>query len=290
MDKTEGGRQTMENLIELKEICLRLDSDFAIQNLSFEVRKGEIFGFLGPSGAGKTTTIKLLTKQLRRDSGEIKLFGKTAEQVVRADYDRIGILSDTSALYERMSIEENLKLFAEIRGAGKEAVEEVLKRVGLYEQKKRLFKKCSRGMKQRAILAAAVIHKPELLFLDEPTSGLDPAVTLEVHKLLRELNDNGTTIFLTTHNMEEADKLCRRVGIIDRGRLIACGTPQDLKLEFARDEIVILTKEKETITVPKNAEGAKKLQELLSEGKCLTVHSQEPNLEEIFLQLTGREF
>lgn len=280
----------MENLMELKEVCLRLDSDFAIQNLSFEVSKGEVFGFLGPSGAGKTTTIKLLTKQLKRDSGEIKLFGKTTEQVVRDDYDRIGILSDTSALYERMSIEENLKFFAQIRNVGRQEVEEILKRVGLYDQRKRPFKKCSRGMKQRAILAAAVIHKPELLFLDEPTSGLDPAVTLEIHKLLRDLNQAGTTIFLTTHNMEEADKLCGRVGIIDNGRLIACGSPQDLKLQFAKDEIVILTKEKETITVPKSAEGAEELAKLLSEGRCLTVHSQEPNLEEIFLQLTGREF
>ncbi len=280
----------MENLMQLKEVCLRLDSDFAIQNLTLEVKKGEIFGFLGPSGAGKTTTIKILTKQLNRESGEIMLFNKPIEQVVRDDYDRIGILSDTSALYERMSIEENLKFFAEIRNVGKGAVEEILKRVGLYEQKKRPFKKCSRGMKQRAILAAAVIHKPELLFLDEPTSGLDPAVTLEIHKLLRDLNQSGTTIFLTTHNMEEADKLCYRVGIIDRGRLIACGAPQDLKLEFARDEIEILTKEKKTITVSKNEEGAKKIQELIAAGDCLTVHSQEPNLEEIFLQLTGREF
>lgn len=280
----------MENLMQLKEVCLRLDSDFAIQNLTLEVKKGEIFGFLGPSGAGKTTTIKILTKQLNRESGEIMLFNKPIEQVVRDDYDRIGILSDTSALYERMSIEENLKFFAEIRNVGKGAVEEILKRVGLYEQKKRPLKKCSRGMKQRAILAAAVIHKPELLFLDEPTSGLDPAVTLEIHKLLRDLNQSGTTIFLTTHNMEEADKLCYRVGIIDRGRLIACGAPQDLKLEFARDEIEILTKEKKTITVSKNEEGAKKIQELIAAGDCLTVHSQEPNLEEIFLQLTGREF
>lgn len=280
----------MENLMELKEVCLRLDSDFAIQNLSLEVKKGEIFGFLGPSGAGKTTTIKILTKQLNRESGDIMLFNKPIEQVVRDDYDRIGILSDTSALYERMSIEENLKFFAQIRNVEKGAAEEILKRVGLYEQRKRPFKKCSRGMKQRAILAAAVIHNPELLFLDEPTSGLDPAVTLEIHKLLRDLNQSGTTIFLTTHNMEEADKLCCRVGIIDRGRLIACGAPQDLKLEFARDEIVILTKDKETITVPKNAEGAERIKELIADGNCLTVHSQEPNLEEIFLQLTGRKF
>lgn len=283
-------KNNAENLIRLEDVCLRFDSDFAIHDLAFEVKRGEIFGFLGPSGAGKTTTIKLLTKQLHRESGVITLFGKPVEQIVREDYDRVGILSDTSALYERMSIEENLKFFAEIRGVGKGAVEQVLKQVGLYEQKKRPFKKCSRGMKQRAILASAVIHDPELLFLDEPTSGLDPAVTLEIHKLLRGLNEKGTTIFLTTHNMEEADKLCDRVGIINDGRMIACGTPQDLKLEFAREEMVILTKKRQSITVPKNEEGARKLLELMEADDCLTVHSQEPDLEEIFLQLTGREF
>ena len=280
----------MENLIKLKNVCLRFDPGFAIDNLTFEVKEREIFGFLGPSGAGKTTTIKLLTQQLKRKSGDMYLLGKEIDQVTRADFDEIGVLSDTSNLYDRMSIEDNLKLFASLRNIGKEKVERILKKVGLYDQKKRVFKKCSRGMKQRAILAAAVLHQPKILFLDEPTSGLDPATSQEIHKLLLELNAAGTTIFLTTHNMEEADKLCGRVGILNQGKLIACGTPQDLKLEFARDEIQVMTRDKKIITVSKNPAGAEQIRRLIESGDCLTIHSNEPNLEEIFLQLTGRVF
>lgn len=280
----------MENLIKLKNVCLRFDLGFAIDNLTFEIKEREIFGFLGPSGAGKTTTIKLLTQQLKRKSGDMYLLGKKIDQVTREDYDDIGVLSDTSNLYDRMSIEDNLKLFASLRRIGKGEVERILKKVGLYDQKKRVFKKCSRGMKQRAILAAAVLHQPKILFLDEPTSGLDPATSQEIHKLLLELNAAGTTIFLTTHNMEEADKLCDRVGILNQGKLIACGTPQDLKLEFARDEIQVMTRDKKIITVAKDQAGAERIRRLIEEDNCLTIHSNEPNLEEIFLQLTGREF
>ncbi|MCQ4636706.1 ABC transporter ATP-binding protein [Anaerovorax odorimutans] len=280
----------MENLIELKKVCLRFDLGFAIDNLTFGVREREIFGFLGPSGAGKTTTIKLLTKQLKRKSGAISLLGKDIDKVTRSDYDEIGILSDTSNLYERMSIQDNLNFFADLRGISRSQVSEVLDRVSLGEQRKQLFKKCSRGMKQRAILASAVLHHPKLLFLDEPTSGLDPATSQEIHSLLLDLNREGTTIFLTTHNMEEADKLCHRVGIINQGKLIACGTPRDLKLEFARDEIRVMTKDRQYVTVQKNEAGAERIAELIKNGDCMTIHSSEPNLEEIFLQLTGREF
>lgn len=280
----------MTNLIELQNVCLRLDEDFAIQDLSFEVKEGEIFGFLGPSGAGKTTTIKLLTKQLKKQAGEIFLMGESVEQTKRSRYDEIGILSDTSNLYDRMTIEENLRFFAALKNVSSDKVEEILKRVGLLEEKKRPFKKCSKGMKQRAILASAVLHQPRLLFLDEPTSGLDPATSQEIHKLLESLNQQGTTIFLTTHNMEEADKLCQRVGILNKGKLIACGRPQDLKLEFAKDEVEILTTDREVIRVKKDEAGAALIAEIISQGKCLTIHSKEPNLEEIFLQLTGREF
>lgn len=280
----------MKNFIELRDVCLKLGADFEIQNLSFHVAEGEIFGFLGPSGAGKTTTIKLLTKQLKKDSGSIFLMGEPIEETPRSRYDEIGILSDTSNLYDRMTIEENLNFFAELKGVKKDKVEGILQRVELLKERKRPFKKCSRGMKQRAILAAAVLNQPPLLFLDEPTSGLDPATSQEIHKLLTDLNEQGTTIFLTTHNMEEADKLCRRVGILNQGRLIACDTPQNLKLQFARDEVQLLTKDRKVLRVKKNQEGAKAIYDAICGGDCLTIHSREPNLEEIFLQLTGREF
>lgn len=280
----------MKEMLYLEDVCISFGSSFSLENLSFQVMPGEIFGFLGPSGAGKTTTMKLLTKQLKTQSGTIRILGKDINQIVRSDYDRIGILSDTNGLYERMSIEENLHFFAQLRNISKSRVEELLKRMHLYDQRRTLIKKSSKGMRQRVVLAAAVVHKPELLFLDEPTSGLDPATILEVHKLLLELNKEGTTIFLTTHNMEEADKLCGRIGILNQGKMVASGSPQDLKLSYARNEIEILTKEHKIVLVNKDVEGTKKLLSLMEANNVLTVHSKEPNLEDIFIELTGREF
>lgn len=280
----------MNEMLYLEDVCLDFGTGFSINNLSFQVNKGEVFGFLGPSGAGKTTTMKLLTKQLLKKSGKIRVFGKTIEDVVRADYENIGILSDTNGLYERMSIEENLNFFASLRKVSKDSVTEILKKIHLYDQRKTPVKKCSKGMRQRVILAASFLHKPALLFLDEPTSGLDPATIQAVHKILMELNKEGTTIFLTTHNMEEADKLCGRIGILNQGSLIASGSPEDLKLQYAKDEIEVITASRKKVTVSKNPEGIRELLKLAEAGECLTVHSKEPNLEEIFLELTGREF
>ena len=179
-----------------------------LDGLAFSVARGECFGFLGPSGAGKTTTIKLLTRQLVKGAGRINLFGRPIENASDADCERIGILSDASALYERMSIEDNLRLYAKVRGRGEGDISRLLERMNLSDDRKTLVKNCSKGMRQRAALLAALVHSPELLFLDEPTSGLDPAARAEVHRMLAELKAAGTTVFLTTHDMAEADEVC----------------------------------------------------------------------------------
>lgn len=280
----------MKEMLYLEDVCLSFGDAFSIDHLGFQVMAGEIYGFLGPSGAGKTTTMKLLTKQLHRKSGKIRIFGKNIDKVEHKEYEQIGILSDTNGLYERMSIEDNLKFFAALRGTDPKVVEQILKMVHLYEKRKTLIKKCSKGMRQRALLAQAVLHRPALLFLDEPTSGLDPATIQEVHKMLLGLNAGGTTIFLTTHNMEEADKLCGRIGILNQGHLIAQGSPEELKLAHAEDAIEVLTKEREKLVFRKGPDSAGEIGRLLETGQCLTIHSKEPNLEEIFLKLTGREF
>lgn len=261
-----------------------------LDNLTFSVRRGECFGFLGPSGAGKTTTIKLLTRQLRKDAGRIWLFGRPIENASDADYERIGILSDTSALYERMSIADNLRLFARLRGVSAAGIPALLDRMGLARDARTPVKDCSKGMRQRATLLAALIHSPELLFLDEPTSGLDPAARAEVHRMLGELAEAGTTVFLTTHDMGEADAVCGRVAILNEGRIAACDAPEALKLAHARNRVTVRTRTRGTIVTTKDAQGAPLVAELLAAGECLSVHSDEPNLEEVFLDLTGREF
>lgn len=282
-------------LLSMERVRLSFKEKRVLNDLSFEVHRGEIFGFLGPSGAGKTTTIKLLTQQLTKDSGTIELFCRPIENAHASDYERIGILSDTSSLYERMTIEDNLKFYAKIRGVSEAGIPELLERVGLEKDRKTLVKKCSKGMRQRATLLAALIHDPELLFLDEPTSGLDPAARREVHYMLEDLHKRKTTIFLTTHDMTEAEALCDRVGILNEGTLIACGDPESLKLQFAENKIRMLVDDagpagRRFIETTKDASGATIIAEALANGTCLTLHSEEPTLNDVFLRLTGKEF
>ena len=277
-------------VLSMEGVCLSFGTKRVLDGLTFSVSRGECFGVLGPSGAGKTTTIKLLTRQLKKDSGRINLFGRPIENASDADYERIGILSDTSALYERMSIEGNLKLYAKIRGKGAGDIDRLLERMNLGQDRKTLVKNCSKGMRQRAALLAALIHSPELLFLDEPTSGLDPAARAEVHRMLAELKDAGTTIFLTTHDMAEADSVCDRLAILDEGCIVSSDEPESLKLRFARNRVVVVTRSRGTIEMTKDAASAEEIRELFASDEVLSIHSDEPNLEEVFLELTGREF
>lgn len=278
------------SVLSMEGVSLSFGDKRVLDGLTFSVARGECFAFLGPSGAGKTTTIKLLTRQLKKDAGRISLFGRPIENASDADYERIGILSDTSALYERMSIEDNLKLYAKIRGRGEGDIGRLLERMNLSDDRKTLIKNCSKGMRQRAALLAALIHSPELLFLDEPTSGLDPAARAEVHRMLAELKAAGTTIFLTTHDMAEADAVCDRIAILDEGRIVAEGEPESLKLRFARNRVVIATRTRGVVETTKDASSADRLRELFAADEVLSIHSDEPNLEEVFLELTGREF
>ncbi len=277
-------------LIRIEDVSIAFHGKKALNGLTCEVLTGEIFGFLGPSGAGKTTTIKLLTRQLQADSGRIELFGKPIKDLPQTAFDTVGVLSDNSGLYERLSVRENLVLFAELYGLPAGTADEVLAAVGLSDDSKKTAKVLSRGMKQRLMLARATLHKPRLLFLDEPTAALDPGTAQQIHKLLRSLNEGGTTIFLTTHNMEEADKLCDRVAILDHGAIVAQGAPAALKLTHAKNEMAALTGKGERLTLPKTADGLRQLADRLNGDTLLTLHSQEPNLEEIFLLLTGRDF
>lgn len=277
-------------ILSMEGVTLSFGTKRVLDGLTFSVSRGECFGFLGPSGAGKTTTIKLLTRQLVRDAGRIALFGRPIENASDADYDRIGILSDTSALYDRMSIEENLRFYARLRGRGEGDIGRLLERMNLARDRKTLVKNCSKGMRQRAALLAALIHSPELLFLDEPTSGLDPAARAEVHRMLAELRRSGTTIFLTTHDMTEATGVCDRVAILNDGAIVACDRPKSLTLKFARNRLVIETRTRGVVETTKDAAAVELVGDLLAAGECLSIHSDEPNLEEVFLELTGREF
>ncbi len=271
-------------MIIVKNVTKKFGQKVALEEISFEVKKGEIFGFLGPSGSGKTTMIKILTGQLNADSGQTELLGKISEKLTPADLEQIGLVSDTSGFYEKLSLYKNLQAYAKIYGKPNSRVDEVLKQVDLYDSKNLAAEKLSTGMKQRMFLARALINKPQVLFLDEPTSGLDPTTSKKIHELLLDLKKAGTTIFLTTHDMNEATLLCDRLSLLNRGHLIEYGTPSSIIQKYNHEKKVQLTFVDETQT------------EIIFEelgqtdlAQVVAIHSCEPTLEEIFIQLTGEK-
>ena len=179
----------------------------ALQDINLSINGGEIFGFLGPSGAGKTTTINILTGQLSPDEGTAKILGEDCTQLTSDKFLELGIMSDNVGFYDRLSLYDNLIFFAKFHNVEISYLDSLLKRLKLYDDRFKKAEKLSTGMKQRMLLIRAILHSPQLIFLDEPTSGMDPTLSQVVHDLLLEIKEAGTTIFLTTHNMEEATKL-----------------------------------------------------------------------------------
>lgn len=211
----------MGNVIDVSQLKKTFNNSIAIKSLDFNVKKGEVFGFLGPSGSGKTTTIKILTGQIRHTSGYAQVFGEDVSLLKQSHYrKRFGVLTDNSGLYDRLSIYDNLKLYCDLYDVSYKRIEDVLNIVSLYDERQKRVTELSKGMKQRTVLARTLLHEPELLFLDEPTSALDPVNAHHIYDGLRALNDKGTTIFLTTHNMDEADLLCDRVAFLNKGEIV----------------------------------------------------------------------
>ena len=219
----------LDNAIEVKNLSHRYGQIQALDDVSFTIEAGEVFGFLGPNGAGKTTTLRILTGQLRPTSGQARVAG--CDVVSERDLlkPRIGVVFEHQNLYERLSARENLAFSAGLYGTPRKNIKDVLALVGLDRRAGDPLKTYSNGMKQRLLIGRALLHKPQVLFLDEPTRGLDPNISREIRSLVAALGQQGVTIFLTTHYMEEADRLCRRVAILDRGRIVALDEPGRLK-------------------------------------------------------------
>ena len=278
------------SVIEVRDLVKQFKNQTALNHLDFSVESGEIFGFLGPSGAGKTTTIKILTGQLLASSGETKLLGIATDALTQDIYQEVGIVTDNSGLYENVSVYRNMKFFADLLKVDKKRIDFLLERVGLAQDKKKLARRLSKGMRQRLVLARALLHSPKVLFLDEPTSGLDPATAQAIHKLLKEVQAEGTTIFLTTHNMEEATKLCDRVALLNDGKIVSLDTPRNTCLNFKRErKLEVGLKDKSQVIINQDPAGIAQLNEWLSQDLVETIHSNEPTLEEVFIAKTGRE-
>jgi ABC-2 type transport system ATP-binding protein len=274
----------MNSIVVSKNIVKTFGTKNALNKINFEIKEGEIFGFLGPSGSGKTTMINILTGQLLQDGGNSQLLGKDSYSLNSTDLEKIGIVSDKSGFYEKLSLEKNLLLYAKLYGVNLNRVDELLNKVGLLESKSILAEQLSTGMKQRMLLARALINQPKILFLDEPTSGLDPTTSKSIHELLVDLKENGTTIFLTTHDMNEATLLCDNLALLNKGKLIEQGNPADIIQKYNTNKrIKIIYKNRE--------ERIFDFSELtkLNIDDIISIHSCEPTLEEIFIELTGEK-
>lgn len=255
----------------------------AISSLTFEVNKGEILGFLGPSGSGKTTTINILTGQLTPDQGQSSILGKSSINLNEEDLANIGLITENSGYYEKLSLYDNLLFFAKLYDVPQGDLDDLMKRVGLYDRRKTLAEKLSTGMKQRMLLVRAIINKPQVLFLDEPTSGLDPSTSQSIHELIKELQAEGTTIFLTTHDMHEATILCDKIVLLNKGQIVEAGTPSVLIQKYNTDKRVKITYR----SGKEDYLSFSELGQISQTDDILTIHSCEPTLEDVFIQLTG---
>jgi len=304
----------MNITIQAVELTRNFGTQNAVENLNLEVKEGEVLGFLGPNGSGKTTTIRMLAGMIKPSRGYALVKGIRADLKVEQLHQVIGLLTESPGFYERLSARENLLYFARFYDIDSAAqVKKYLKIMGLWEKKDQKVGTFSKGMKHRLALARALVHEPEVLFLDEPTSGLDPEGAKEVRELIKKLEESGKTIFLSTHNLEEAELLCNRIALI-KTRLLLADTAENLRKRLFQNEVVV---EMDDINI-KSLNALKKLSfvqgvehagnkitinmdnsrknrsELIncivrSGGKILSVYEKKHTLEDIYLTLIREE-
>ena len=302
-------------IIKVHNLSKKFGDITAVDDLSLEVEEGEVLGFLGPNGAGKTTTIRMLAGIIAPSSGYAEIAGQRTDSNIENLHEVIGLLTETPALYDKLSAERNLEYFAGFYPISdiKPRVEKYLRLMVLWERRKNRAGTFSKGMKQRLALARALLHEPKVLFLDEPTSGLDPEAAQEVREIIKNLSSEGRTVFLSTHNLTEAEQLCHRIAVI-RTKLIALDTSANLRNRFFRHEVNIRLENPSTkiIDVIKNLtfvddakvkdsqliirlnEPEKNHPDLINEivyagGRILGVSEAEHPLEEIYLKLIHEE-
>ena len=280
----------MRDAIKINNISKSFGSKTVLDDINLDVEEGEIFGLLGPSGAGKTTLIKILTGQLKGEHGTTAINGINSQQLKSTDYSSFGIMMDNFGVYERLSCFDNLKVFARIYRIDEEDIRAALSDVGLGSAGKTAAGNLSKGMKNRLRLARVFMINPSVLFLDEPTSGLDPATSEDIQQLILAEKKKGKTIFLTTHNMAEAEKLCDHVALLHKGKIVEYGSPQEVCRRYNHQKkLLIHLTDGTDKEIPTDTHSAETVYELMKNNLVETIHSSEPNLETVFLELTGEE-
>ncbi|MCI6714046.1 MAG: ABC transporter ATP-binding protein [Lachnospiraceae bacterium] len=280
----------MRDAIKINNISKSFGSKTVLDDINLDVEEGEIFGLLGPSGAGKTTLIKILTGQLKGEHGTTAINGINSQQLKSTDYSSFGIMMDNFGVYERLSCFDNLKVFARIYRLDEEDIRAALSDVGLGSAGKTAAGNLSKGMKNRLRLARVFMINPSVLFLDEPTSGLDPATSEDIQQLILAEKKKGKTIFLTTHNMAEAEKLCDHVALLHKGKIVEYGSPQEVCRRYNHQKkLLIHLTDGTDKEIPTDTHSDETVYELMKNNLVETIHSSEPNLETVFLELTGEE-
>ena len=277
-------------MITLKNLKKKFGETLAVDDISLEVKKGEILGLLGPNGAGKTTTISMLVGFLSMDSGSVDIAGQGSPEKPEIRR-KIGIVPQTLAIYTELSGQENLEFFAKMHGFKDEVLKEridwALNFVNLSDRRGELARKYSGGMKRRLNMAAALLHQPELLILDEPTVGVDPQSRNAIFENVEQLRENGCTILFTTHYMEEAQRLCDRVAIMDKGKLLALDTVDNLIAEHGGKSIITAETSSGTVTIETD-DPLQEIVKMKEMDKLSSFQMESPNLETVFLNITGR--
>jgi len=305
-----------ENAIEVSNLTKYYRKFLAVDHINFNIKKGEIFGFLGPNGAGKSTTINILTGIIKPTSGTATVLGYDVIHNPIKTKELIGVVPEETFLYEEMTAWDNINFSAKLHNVQKvkrlTLAKKLLERFGLYERRKNRISTFSRGMKRRITIVTALIHEPSILFLDEPTAGLDVQSSRQIRAIIKELNKNGITVFLTTHYIEEADYLCKHIAIIKNGKIIAIDTPENLKT-MTQAEHIIEVSFNQTENIRNKLEELSHVSEVImvdnkfrlytddpslpldfifeftrkNHLKILSINTLKPTLEDAFVKLTG---
>ncbi|MFE0555857.1 ABC transporter ATP-binding protein [Paenibacillus sp. NPDC058910] len=305
-------------IVEIRNLIKRYNDFLALDHISLSIQEGEIFGLLGPNGAGKSTTMGILSGLTEYDGGEVLFLGKPVGRKQMESKRELGIVPQDIALFEDLSAQENLDYFGRLYGLRgsllKERIQEALAFTGLTERKNDKPKGYSGGMKRRLNIACAIIHHPKLIIMDEPTVGIDPQSRNHIMQSIKELNRMGSTIIYTTHYMEEVEEICSKIAIVDKGRVIAQGTKEELKSLVSSEEKLIIELSSVNFTMveaikkihgisecvvngnlleiigKKGEHNVSRIIQVISEvdGEILALNVEKPSLEAVFLTLTGR--